>query len=460
MDVSALKQLASHLHDSLCGKRLTRFVQYDVNVFTCKVDNRSSLVFAPVHGDPRVYYGDTLLEGASLSSTLGSILRKSFGNATVRAVSVLNDDRILRFDLTIINEVFKQEEAAIIIELVPNHPNLILLNQEGKIVYALKMTTLDDRHPIVKGLLYQPPEKVSVKSSAGSSFCYEDYLSSCLEKEKAILETKKKRRYSTLFTRAKNLKKSANRKYLLIENDVSKAKEHLGDADLGTMLLTYAADLDCSSGEVDIDGFKIEVDPNLSVYKNAENYFKKYKKAKATIARGEENLERARKEIEEAKSLEFALSFGDEEILDELLESKNSKHKGKAIQPSAFLPYETTFSGVRVLLGKNAVQNDFLTFHYTTNKEYYWFHAKDTPGAHVILECEEPSSNLLQLCCEMALLGSNLKSGEVQYCKRVQLRKGKVKGQVILGSYQSAFIRSISSETKKAFEGLERIKLK
>lgn len=460
MDLSALKQLASRLDNELRGKRLSRFTQYDVNVFTCKVDNRSSLVFAPVHGDPRVYYGDTALEGTSLSSTLGSILRKSFANAQVKGVRVLNNDRVLRFDLVIINEVFKPEEAGIVIELVPNHPNLILLNQEGKVIYALKMTTLDDRHPIVKGLIYQVPEKAFAKAKASSSFDYDDYLASCYEKEKAMLEAKKKRRYSSLFIKAKNLKKSANRKYSLIENDISKAKEHLVDADYGTMLLTYASDIDCSTGTVDIDGVIIEVDPNLSAAKNAEAYFKRYKKAKATIARGEENLERAKKEIEEADALELALSFGDEEILDELIKSKDQKKKTKAIQPSAFLPFETTLQGSRVLLGKNATQNDFLTFHYTTNKDYYWFHVKETPGSHVILEHENPSNELLQLCCELALQSNGLKSGEVQYTKRVNLRKGKVKGQVILGAYQSAFIRDISPETKKAFEGLHRIKSK
>ena len=460
MDISSLKQYAAYLSKSLVGKRLNKFVQYDVQLFSCKVDKGNSLVFALQHGDPRIYYGESILEGSGLSSTLVSILRKSFANALVEQVHLVNDDRILRLDVIVLNEVFKQKKAAIVAELIPNRPNLILLDEEDKVIFALKMTTLDDKRPIVKGIHYEAPDNQKRDVAEAHPLDIEAYHASCIEKEKMLLEAKKKRKYAGLYTKAKNLKKSAKRKCSSIEEDIDAAKKHLEDANIGSLLLTYSEGLDCHSGKVDLDGFIIEVDPRFSASKNAEMYFKRYKKAKATIAKGEENLERAKKELEEAESLELALAYGDEELLDSFLEEATSKKKSKKIQPSAFLPFEYTGLDRRVLIGKNAIQNDFLTFHYASDKDFYWFHVKDVPGAHVIIETANPSNKERQFCCEFALLGTNLTAGEVQFTTKKNLRKGKTKGHVILGNYQSTYIRSISQETKKAYATIQRIKMK
>lgn len=457
MDVHGLRTYAAYLAEQLRGKRLGRFNQLDVHLFTCKVDSKQSLVFALANDDPHVYLAPSTLEGASISSTFSSLLRKNYGNALVNDVRVLNDDRILVFDMISINEVFKPVKTAFIIELIPTRPNFILM-EEDKILYALKMTTMDHPHPIVKGLSYLPPEHKSAPTIA-QAFDIQEYHRVCLNKEETLALRLKKRRYIALFQKAKNLKKSAIRRLNLVEEDLDKAKEHLQDAEIGTMLLTYANEIDCSTSPVTIDGFEIEVDTTRNAARNAELYFKRYKKAKNTIAMGEANRRRIEEEIEEAESLEFALAYGDDELLNEYLASLQKKHRLDST-PVSYVPYQTEYQGVRVFLGKNANQNDFLTFHYGKSKEFYWFHVKDKTGSHVLCETENPSNELMQFCCELALLGTKLSSGEVQYCKRKALRKGKAKGQVILGAYQSTYIRNISPETKKAFEGLARAKLK
>lgn len=457
MKYSDVKNIARYLNDELKGKRLSKFIQHDVGVFSCKVDNKKPLVFAMLHGDPRIYYGDTALQGSGISSTISTILRKSFSNALVLGISQIENDRVLRIDLSVINEVFKSESASIVLEFIPNRPNLILLDNEDKIIFALKMTTLDDKHPVVKSMHYLPPQNESKQSFPDAPFDVEGYLNDCLEKEKILIEAKNKRRYAPLFNKVKNLKKSSDRKYFLIEKDIEEARKHLIDADYGTLLLTYCDELDCSSGLVNIDGLELKVDPRLSTSKNAELYFKRYKKAKSTIAKGEENLARARKEKEEAEGLEIALMCGDDELLNSLLEGLNKNKKVKTIQPASFLPFETNVLNKRVLFGKNAVQNEFVSFHMVSNKEYYWFHVKDVPGAHLILESETPTDKELQLCCELVLLASSYSNGEVQYTKRKNIRKGKTKGQVILGSYQSTYIRQISSAAKQAYQNIKRI---
>ena len=458
MDYAHLTTYISLLKEKLVHRHLSKFVQHDVNLFSCKVDNRESLIFALPHGDPRIYVGKTLLESQSMSGTLSSLLRKNFSNALVKDVNLVNEDRIVKIELSTINEVFKPETAYFVIELLPNRPNFIILDQDEKIVFAMKMTTLDDARPVVKGMRYAPVDKGDREVPSPLPVDEEAYLEECLKKEEALIESKKKRRYSPLFIKAKNLKKSAKRKYNKILEDIEQAKKNLEDANIGTLLLTYADQLDCRSGNVDIDGFVIEVDPRLTPAKNAEMYFKRYKKAKAAIAKSEENLARAEREIEEAESLELALDYGDDEILEEMLVASQSKGKTKSVQPSPYLPFQILLGNKRVLFGKNATQNDFLSFHFVTNKEFYWFHCKTSSGAHLIFEEENPTNKELEFCCQLALLASNLEQGEVIYCKKKQIRKGKAKGQAILSQYQSAYIRQVSPEAKKAFAGLTRLK--
>ena len=55
--------------------------------------------------------------------------------------------------------------------------------------------------------------------------------------------------------------------------------------------------------------------------------------------------------------------------------------------------------GFEILIGKNNRQNDYLTMHLA-KKEDIWLHAKDAPGAHVIIKSqpgrEIPDATLLQ----------------------------------------------------------------
>ena len=48
-----------------------------------------------------------------------------------------------------------------------------------------------------------------------------------------------------------------------------------------------------------------------------------------------------------------------------------------------------------------------------------------------------PTDEEITLGCELALLSSNLSSGEVIYCSQKNIRSGKANVQVIIGEYRS-----------------------
>ena len=66
--------------------------------------------------------------------------------------------------------------------------------------------------------------------------------------------------------------------------------------------------------------------------------------------------------------------------------AKASQRKRKAARPE---PVRYTLSdGTPVLVGRNNIENDWLTMKYASKTDV-WMHTKDIPGSHVILKLED-----------------------------------------------------------------------
>jgi predicted ribosome quality control (RQC) complex YloA/Tae2 family protein len=137
----------------------------------------------------------------------------------------------------------------------------------------------------------------------------------------------------------------------------------------------------------------IALDPKLSPRENMERLFDKAKKlqrAKETVA-AELELARAK----EALVLEWLARAGDEaRDPDELereavaagaLEPKQAAPR-KSAPPPPRLPYRSfaASSGAEIRVGRNAKDNDELTFKHARGNDL-WLHTADTPGSHVVL---------------------------------------------------------------------------
>ena len=146
----------------------------------------------------------------------------------------------------------------------------------------------------------------------------------------------------------------------------------------------------------------VELDPRLSPADNAERFYKHYRKAKTAKAVLTEQIARCREEIEYLDTVESFLDRAETEqdladIRDELYRAgyaSRMKNYAPTKQNKPSRPTETTTpGGYRVLIGRNNLQNDHLTFKVAARNDL-WFHAKGVPGSHVILLCDgaEPSA--------------------------------------------------------------------
>ena len=105
----------------------------------------------------------------------------------------------------------------------------------------------------------------------------------------------------------------------------------------------------------------------------------------------------------------------------------------------------STSGGYPVLVGRNNIQNDHLTFKVAA-KDDIWFHVKDIPGSHVILVAggEEPSERDYTEAAEIAAYYSKAQAAPVavDYTKVKNVKKpsGSKPGFVIYKTNYTAFV--------------------
>ncbi|MCX7904356.1 MAG: NFACT family protein [Caloramator sp.] len=141
----------------------------------------------------------------------------------------------------------------------------------------------------------------------------------------------------------------------------------------------------------DLTPINIPLNENLNAVENAQAYYKKYAKYKATTELLEKQLKEAYQEQEYLEGTLYNIENANdietlEEIKQELITSgylKQKKNKKKQIKST---PYHYISSdGFDIYVGKNNIQNDYLTLKFA-NKEDVWLHTKNIPGSHVIIK--------------------------------------------------------------------------
>jgi len=192
----------------------------------------------------------------------------------------------------------------------------------------------------------------------------------------------------------------------------------------------------------------IPLGPHLTPSENAQVYFKKYVKSKNTRAALEVRTGLALDELDYLEGVKIALDHA--AVLQDLAEVKQEladqgyikqstlKHKKdkKAVPAHQHFTYRST-DGFQILVGKNNKQNDYLTMRMA-REEDIWLHAKDIPGAHVIIRSagkEVPLTTLTEAAGLAAYFSKGRSAGSVPvdytFKKHVRKPKGAKPGRVI-----------------------------
>ena len=183
----------------------------------------------------------------------------------------------------------------------------------------------------------------------------------------------------------------------------------------------------------------IKLDPLRSPQDNAGTYYRKAKNRNAEIIRLRDALE---EKVAASSSLTERIDQVRSAVTVTALEQLQDGKPGRRVTGvnEERLPYsEFEFMGYKILVGKNAQDNDVLTLRHAAKNDL-WLHARDCPGSHVIVRCK-PGSNfpkpVIERAAALAAWHSKRK-GEtlcpVSYTERkfIRKRKGDPPGAVIM----------------------------
>ena len=205
---------------------------------------------------------------------------------------------------------------------------------------------------------------------------------------------------------------------------------------------------------------EIPLDPALTPQQNAAKYFKDYKKSCAAVQSLGTLIENDKQEIQYLESVSESLTRCNTladiaEIREELslggyAKQSSKKQPRKKAQPK--LTEYKSIEGYRILVGKNNMQNDYITCTLASKSDM-WFHTKNIHGSHVVVLCggEDLSHETVIFAARLAAKNSKAASSgnvPVDYTpiKYVKKPNGAKAGMVIYTTNKTVFVDPYKEE--------------
>ena len=234
-----------------------------------------------------------------------------------------------------------------------------------------------------------------------------------------------------------------------VENELEKNRKKLGKQEeellatenaeefrqKGELLTTFLHQVPNDQDQVELDNYYtgekiiIALDKALTPNQNAQRYFKRYQKLKEAVKHLTSLIEETRTTILYLESVETALAQASlteiAEIREELIQTgfirRRQREKiQKRQKPEKYL---ATDGQTIILVGRNNLQNDELTFKIA-KKDELWFHAKDIPGSHVVITGNlQPSDEVKTDAAELAAYFSKARLSNLVQVDMIETRK-------------------------------------
>lgn len=432
------------------------------------------------------------------------LLRKYLQNGKITQILQPVDDRVVKISVQKRDELGGLTENSLYFEMLCGG-NLILCSNEGKIIDAYRRLSLEDDRLIMPGATYEPPKKaldlspLILREAQHQNRPAKDFLSDPIPvvlvdgegKMKDISYTKitqygdyyknkiydsftaavndfyvEKRRLLTLENQKRELNKTVknlilrNRKKLLLrkeEKEKANNREQLRIK--GELLKANLYKVQKGQESITVENFydnlnpvKIALKPHFSPQKNAEEYFKEYKKECNAAALLDSLIEECERYLSYLYSVEEELmraankndidEITQELALSGIISKKRAPQKAKTPTVQSEI-----FKDFKIIYGKNNRQNEEVTLRLA-QKSDLWLHAKNVPGSHVVIKAENRKipDEVIEHAAKTALKNSGAaksQSGEVDYTfiKNVKKPQGAKCAHVIYKNYNTMFVK-------------------
>lgn len=433
------------------------------------------------------------------------MLRYHLLGARITLIHRVEQDRIMRISFRKESAIGSEIERFLYIEMTGRRTNLILTKGDNFILDALHKFAYDEgsKRIIARGLLYQLPQQrmqtslstliekemearniapenmLKILEDSTSLYVYDSCyhllpLTHRLDsfQESPILKgiysfyqsiLKKQAVTELLRPILKILKTETTRlekRLTLLDESMESAKNAHIFKYWGDLIFTYSTELKIKRKTISVkdeekqEEITIPLDDKVDIKTNALRFYQRYKKLLASRLHIEEQkgiaLERLSYFETLASQLDNDLNLADlQQIKSELddlkytRQQKLPKPKKKTKQKitlSAFLSPE----GPTIYVGKNNIQNDYLTFSFAKNDDLF-FHVKDMPGAHVLVRGQPIGETTIRLAAKIAAYYSKARHSSsipVDYTAIANIKKisGGQLGKVSLKKHKTIYI--------------------
>ena len=430
MKAFILKKIAELIKTKKIIKKAFRV---DENLILMQIDE-DKFYFDLTKGSGDIYINIDYPLVKKFKAPFDIVLERKFTKAKI--LDAIAKERIL----TIIAESrsnFKSEIVKIRFEFTGRYTNAIILDEEDKVIEALRHISENLSSRVVKpGIKLQELPPVEIKEKIFEVDDLEKYTQELFKKK---YETRLKQKKESIINKIDKKIKEIQKKLNSIENKdklLEKSEKYKIFADVAMANLYQIKPFMKELKTYDFEGNEITIPvPELKNIREIGNYYYKLsKKMKQKAKNIEIEKEHLTKQLEFLKNYKKLVEKATN--LAELNIYKPSKKEKKEDENIAKFMYDDYM----ILVGKNEKGNIKLLKQANAND--YWLHIKNYPGAHVIIKNNKLQipQKVLQEAAKLAVAFSGKEEGEVDYTKR-KFVKVKERANVEYGKYSTLKVK-------------------
>lgn len=420
----------------------------------------------------------------SLHTQFNTFLRRHLESTTIKSFSQYESDRVIIITFNYFDYIYGEKEYKLVFEVMGRHANLILLDEENLIIDSFKkMVSSTGRNLMPKASFeYFPSDKKHINELDITNLSPKEivdkymgispllanylvmnntnyvsklvlkptfdqdskrfyifdifesenktYFNSISELLDSLVQFKKKKKERYIKFAEDRLKRLNKRKNNL-KIDYENAQEALEFKNYADII--YSSGLNLRTQTTNISNLEIELNSSKNLNENAQNFYKKYHKAKRSLEQIEEQINITNEEILFFDSLLKISTFvEDKDISDieielepygyKLTKEQSSKNRKKTKKVNIL---KVDYDGAVIYAGKNNTQNAYL-LENIANRTDYWFHIKDDVGGHIIVKTDKLTNKQIELASMLAAYFSNQKDSSsilVNYTQVKNLRR-------------------------------------
>jgi len=368
-------------------KRVNSIYRVDYDTVKIEFDRGKNIYFNMKRGGSFIYMreGETVRPNR-INSPFDTLLSNRFNRTEIKKIEIINSDKILRITVASSNR-YKSTTSSIQFEFTGKHTNIILLDEDEKVIEALHHISEYQSIRFVKigKKLENPPKPKFQFQTKGKIEDIEKYLSDNYRNYISnLISARKEREIKKILKKLASLKKRLSK----IESEEKLIKKAEKYKKIGELILIHLYTLpkyDNKLEIIDFDGKKIEFERPKEAKDNshmAEIFFRNSKKFK----RQSENSKIERVSISE--KIEFlekmVTAIKNSSTIEEIniLTERREERRGDKSDKNE--PFQTFWiEGHKIMVGRNQRENIEVLDKSKSND--IWIHLKDRPSSHVVV---------------------------------------------------------------------------